>query len=109
MTWAGIDLGGIIIEIVGERAVAHHGGYRDPRDPTRTILEPIEVSWRTEGPNLIFNLRGWRCRIMQVQEGHRHVDMLDHPYCTADGIFTVDWANPASHNRPPHDVTVFHA
>lgn len=106
----GIWLGGIIIELRGGAAIVHHGGYED--DDGRLVTAPFQVSWHTEGPNMVFDLQGWKCRIMQAQEGHRYVDMPASPIHTVDGTFTIDWtwaAEKAPSNPPAKKIDVWFA
>lgn len=95
VTHNAIEIGGVIIVVDGEQAFMHHGGYQDPHSLCK-VYGPIEVPWRVVGGNMIFSLRGWSCRIMQVIESAklRYVSLLVSPYFTTDGEFTIDWSNP---------------
>lgn len=83
-------LGGIIIEIVGEAATVHHGGYYNDDGDWETA--PFMVSWGIDGVNMVFQLQEWACRTMQVIEKGRYVNLLDSPISTVGGVLTIDWS-----------------
>lgn len=98
LTHLAVEIGGVIIAVDGERAVMHHGGYWALEPERHFVVDPIEVPWRVINGNMIFDLRGWSCRIMQVIESAkmRYVSILATPIWTTNGEFILDWSTPAT-------------
>jgi hypothetical protein len=84
-----MELGGVIIEVKGEEAFLHHGGFEFAG---KIEYDPIPVSWSINGLMTTFDLRDWTCRIMQVIWPDRRMDILAYPISVANGCFHIDWS-----------------
>lgn len=72
-------LGGVIIEILGEEAVMHHGGFADWDE--KLVYDPVPIPWSTHNGVMTFDLSGWWCRPLEVIEGERRHMLLTLDTC----------------------------